>query len=101
MRDSRRMMAVTLLAAALCCSAAREAVPRACPPVSRLARQLASRLSASFSKTLPSARIAPDSRAESVLAIAPARHAAFAAADGQRHASDADPFRFRLPPPLA
>jgi hypothetical protein len=89
-------LAAVVVATALCADRAATAAPQARPQVAQLARSVASKLSASFRRVVPTIRFVEDRRAVSVASVLPSAEAGWPTVT---HASAASPFRFRLPPP--
>ena len=99
MNRTRQIVAITLVATALC---ADRAVASVAPTVVRhearvtsLAERLVSRLSSNFRRVVPAMRLCERARGESITSIAqwPAPVLAFIARQ------PISPFQFRLPPP--
>jgi hypothetical protein len=97
MRRARYLLVATLLVTAVCADRAVAAAP-ARPEVGQLAERLVNRLSASFSRVVPTVRMVAERQQGGVFAanrslpmswIAPA------------HPQAVSPFQFRLPPPIA
>ena len=97
MRRTRHVLAAVVVATALCADRATAAAPAMKPQVSSLARTVASKISASFRRVVPTVRFVEDRREGLCDAIA--HPPAEAGSPIARHPSDASPFRFRLPPP--
>ncbi|HEV2293302.1 MAG TPA: hypothetical protein VGR35_05565 [Tepidisphaeraceae bacterium] len=97
MRRSRHVLAAVVVATALCADRVATAAPQARPQVANLARTVASKLSASFQRVVPTIRFVEDRRV--VGCVTSTLASAEAASPALSHASDASPFRFRLPPP--
>jgi hypothetical protein len=94
MRRTRHVIAVVVVATALCAQRGASAAPASQPGTPGLARTLVGRLTSGLKRTLPSARVQPIRRDETVqtrqpliLQIATGIH------------RDYSPFQFRLPPP--
>ena len=97
MRRTRHVLAAVVVATALCADRVATAAPQARPQVANLARAVASKLSASFRRVVPTIRFIEDRRVGAVLTTG-LRPLKVGSPTGT-HASDASPFRFRLPPP--
>ena len=97
MRKTRHLIAVTLVATALCADRAALAVPSQ-QPVTQLAGQFIQRLSNSFGRVLPAARLYRSSRYGVQPVVRPMRATVSPQAPP---AIQLSPFYFRLPPPLA
>jgi len=97
MTKTRHLIAVTLVATALCADRAALAVPSQ-QPVTQLAGQFIQRLSSSFRRVLPAARLYRSGRYGFQPVVRPLR-----ATVSAQHppAIRLSPFYFRLPPPLA
>jgi hypothetical protein len=97
MRRSRHVLAAVVVATALCADRVATAAPQARPQVANLARTVANKLSASFRRVVPTIRFVEDRRVVGCISMVfpPAE----AGSPSLSHASDASPFRFRLPPP--
>ncbi len=98
MRHARHVIAVTLMATAICADRLAPAVP-AEPPATHLAGRLIERLSMNFRRVLPAARLYQPS----CLAVRPAAARTVAFADQTLGFQRVllFPFQFRLPPPIA
>jgi hypothetical protein len=100
MGKTRHLVAITLVATALCADRAVASVAptelRTEARVSSLAGRFVSRLSSKFRRVVPALRLCERSRGETVapIAVCPAPVVAFIA---QRRIG---PFQFRLPPPV-
>ncbi len=94
---ARYLLAVTLVATALCADRAMAAVPEARPQIGQLAEKLAARLSRSFGRTA-STRIVLTERASEGT---PTNHEQGVVAQVARPQSLLSVYQFRLPPPSA
>lgn len=97
MQKTRHLIAVTLVATALCADRAALAVPSQ-QPVTQLAGQFIQRLSSSFCRVLPAARLYRAGRFGVQPTVRPMRATVCPQAPPAIRLS---PFYFRLPPPLA
>jgi hypothetical protein len=98
MRRSRHVLAAVVVATALCADRASAAAPQVRPQVSQLARTVANKLTSSFRRVVPTVRFVENRREG--LCDAMLLPPADAGSPTCVHASDASPFRFRLPPPV-
>ena len=96
MRRSRHVLAAVVVATALCADRATAAAPAARPQVGQLARTVASKLSASFRRVVPTIRFVEDRRAGVFSSPADMRTEVRTPVV---HATQGSPFQFRLPPP--
>ena len=96
MRRTRHVIAVMVVATALCADRAVAAAP-ASSSHARTAtpKSLAARITTSFRQTLPSVRLQPSRTMESV-----AKHPLSIREEESGIRSDFSPFQFRLPPPV-
>jgi len=90
------VVAVTLVATALCADRAASAAPAIRPQVTQLAGRLVTRLSHSFRRTIPAVRLYAARRDGFRAAVTFARPVASAPLVPQ----PLSPFQFRLPPPI-
>ncbi|MGB7161184.1 MAG: hypothetical protein WBD40_24200 [Tepidisphaeraceae bacterium] len=97
MQRSRHVLAAVVVATALCADRATAAAPQARPQVGQIARNIASKLTVSFRRVVPTVRFV-ENRREGTCDTIP-RPPAEAGSPTVWHASSASPFRFRLPPP--
>jgi predicted trehalose synthase len=98
MRKSQHVIAVTLVATALCADRVAFATPPVQAPVMQWAQRLASRLSGSFRRVVPAAKLFQQRREAMRIVPAPRIAAARRTIPVPLVIS---PFYFRLPPPLA
>jgi hypothetical protein len=98
MRNARHLIAVTLMATALCADRAIPAAPTQTPSAN-LATRLIERLTVSLRGVVPNARLYQPRR----FGLRPAdeRPAAALTLDSDLKSVPLSPFQFRLPPPLA
>ena len=93
MRRTRHVIAVMVVATALCADRAVAAAPTAHARTTT-SKSLASRITTSFRQTLPSVRLQPARTLETV-----AKYPLSVREEASGVRSDFSPFQFRLPPP--
>ena len=98
MRHARHVIAVTLMATAICADRVSPAAP-AQPPAACLAGRLIARLSVNLRRAVPAAQLYQPRRA--TLRPALAGPPALADQTAMFQLQPASPFQFRLPPPAA
>ena len=98
MRNTRHILAVTLVATALCADRVAMASPQLREPSPGIARQLADRLSVTLRRVLPGVRI-HQIRLEGMTSGWPV--VSVTASTVVLHSVETSPFQFRLPPPVA
>jgi hypothetical protein len=91
-------MVATLLVTAVCADRAAAAAPALRPEVGQLAERLVNRLSASFSRVVPSVKMVAERQQDGVFAANRSLPASWSA---PAHPQAVSPFQFRLPPPIA
>jgi hypothetical protein len=97
MRHARHVIAVTLMATAICADRVAPVAP-AQPPATHFATRLIERLSKNLQRVLPAVTLYQPNR----FGLEPAARRPLPIADqGFFHASCLSPFQFRLPPPTA
>jgi hypothetical protein len=99
MRPSRRILAITLVASALCADRAIAAAPALRPQVASVAGRLVSRLSVTFRRAVPSAKVY-QTRREGVSGLLTQPRLKAAQPAGWL-AMRLSPLLLRLPPPRA
>lgn len=97
MRRSRHVLAAVVVATALCADRVATAAPQARPHVAQLARSVASKLSASFLRVMPSLRFVEDRLAGLGALFVNTRTEV---RTPNVHPTEGSPFQFRLPPPM-
>jgi hypothetical protein len=98
MRPSRRILAITLVASALCADRALAASPMLRPQVASAAGRLVSRLSVSLRRSVPSARVYQVRREGAAAQAVPQLSSPLPA---RSLGVQLSPLVLRLPPPLA
>ncbi|WP_428938037.1 hypothetical protein [Fontivita pretiosa] len=96
MKRSRQVLAIALLAAALCADRAVAAAPALRPRVTTVASRLVTRLSVSFSRVVPSVRFF-ETRRLGIVAESPRIEISDAS---ECHRLRLSPLLLRLPPPV-
>ena len=96
MRRARYLLVATLLVTAVCADRATAAAPALRPEVGQLAERLVNRLSASFSRVVPSIRMVAQRQPGGVFAANRSLPISWIAPS---HPQEVSPFQFRLPPP--
>lgn len=97
MRKLGNILAVTLVALALCADRATSAVPAARPHISQVTRQVVRQVTRRFQRVVPAVKIVQD-RQEGFAGVATREVPADLPAG--LHVNEGTPFQFRLPPPL-
>lgn len=97
MRRFRNILAVTLVALALCADRATAAIPAVRPHISEATRLVVREVTRRFQRVVPGVKIVQD-RQEGTCREE-SGEASWEAPEGL-HGSEGTPFRFRLPPPL-
>jgi len=97
MRNARHIIAVTLMATAICADRVAPAVPTEQPTV-HLAGRFMARLSANFRRVLPSARLYQPHRGQ--FRMLDSRPSGFIDQSAGLMPVCLSPFQFRLPPPI-
>ncbi len=92
------MLAVAVVAAALCADRAAAATPTLRPQVGEMARQLAGRLTGAFRRAIPSARFHQDRQERPMVRVATPRRGPVVL--GVVHRAELSELLLRLPPPL-
>jgi hypothetical protein len=98
MRQFRNILAVTLVAMALCADRATAAAPAVRPQISQVTRQVVRQLTRRFQHVVPAVKMVQDR--QETLARVPS-HDLPLDLPACLHAVESTPFHFRLPPPLA
>ena len=96
MKRTRQILAVTLVATALCADRVVASAPVIRPEVTETARQIVRRLAVSFRQDVPSVRF--ERSTDPSLPVA-AGQPCIVALDTPLHTREGTPFQFRLPPP--
>ena len=96
MRKTRHILAVTLVATAICADRVAMASAEMRDPGRSIARQLATRLTVTLRRVVPAVRL-HQARVEGMTARWPALPVV--AAPAVVHTAESSPFQFRLPPP--
>lgn len=97
MRKVRNILAVALVAMALCADRAVASAPAVRPAIGLAPRQVVGQLTRRFRHVVPAVKIVQD-RQEGVRSVPPMRPVPVETPVGL-HASESTPFQFRLPPP--
>jgi hypothetical protein len=97
MRRLRNILAVTLVALALCADRATAAVPVSRPFISQIPGQVVRQISKRFQHVVPTVKIVQD-RQEGITRLA-SRDVPVVVVPAGLHGSETTPFQFRLPPP--
>src|SRR4051794_27418472 len=96
MKHTRQILAVTLVAAALCADRVVASAPVIRPEMTETARQIVRKLAVSFRQTVPTVRF-QESREDRTSEVVGESNGAITVAIV--HAHEGTPFQFRLPPP--
>jgi hypothetical protein len=96
MRRFRNILAVTLVALALCADRATAAVPAVRPHISQVTRQVVREVTRRFQRVVPAVKIVQH-RQDGFTRVAPQDLPTHVPAG--LHDSQGTPFQFRLPPP--
>ena len=98
MRRFPNILAVTLVAMALCADRATTAVPAVRPQISQATRQVVRQLTRRFQNVIPAVKIVQD-RQETLARVLSADVPTDVPTG--LHSAESTPFHFRLPPPTA